>query len=304
MNYPFSQPNIIYQVSFEILYKDLLQYEEVFSENSIGISSCEVASKTVENMPDDLWKIEILFEDKPDLVEIEQKLENVPEAKKGWEWNLELKVIKDKDWVKEYQEQLKPLVIDEFFITNSRMQDKCPEDKKPIYIEASRAFGTGDHATTSLCIEALRLIEEQNIKSIFDIGTGSGILSFAAEKIWSNLNVLACDIEQVAVEIAKENTTLNNSSAAFYQNTEEDLCLPDFYQNHLFEVVISNILAQPLINLAPEIKKLVPQDGWVILSGFLDYQSEQVQKAYQISGFAVKKVLEKDSWICLLLQKK
>jgi ribosomal protein L11 methyltransferase len=214
-----------------------------------------------------------------------------------------LQQVEDKDWVAEYQKQLKPIEIGRFFITSSTMNVKCPKNKIPIYIEASRAFGTGDHATTSLCIDAMNSLKDSPIRTVFDIGTGSGILSFVAEKIWPTAKILACDIEEVSIKIAKDNIVCNNSNAYFYQNSEQDLNIPREWEKK-FDLIVSNILASPLISMSKTIRNLAHKNTIVILSGFLDYQVPDVVEAYGISGFSVLNDLEKDRWIILMLQPK
>lgn len=89
----------------------------------------------------------------------------------------------------EYQKQLKPIIINRFFIGSKFYKNDCPDKKIPIYIEASREFGTGEHATTSGCIEAMEFLHNFHFENIFDIGTGTGILCFAAERTWPSAKI-------------------------------------------------------------------------------------------------------------------
>ncbi|MGX6960115.1 MAG: 50S ribosomal protein L11 methyltransferase [Rickettsia endosymbiont of Pentastiridius leporinus] len=168
-------------------------------------------------------------------------------------------------------------------------------------VEASRAFGTGNHETTYGCIEMLEHIRDIKVNKILDIGTGSGILSFVAEKIWGKADILACDIDKEAVEVAQENAKFNNSYVKFYQNNAEKILL-DNCHNEKFDLVISNILALPLIELSSQIKALINKNGYLILSGFLDCQMEEVKNAYEKIGFKLKKTIYKNSWVILMLE--
>ena len=301
MNYPFSQPNIIYQVSFCIVFKDMDLYEEFFCAESIddllGVSLNEVKSETIESMPNDLWQMDVLFAKRPDS-QLESKLAKYAQDHMSSFSDWSVKEIEDRDWVKHYQSQLKPILIGDFFIT-SNVSERVPEGKTPIYIEASRAFGTGDHATTSLCIEAISSFASDNIQSVFDLGTGSGILSFTAEKIWPKACVVACDIDPVAVEMAQVNAGHNGSGVSFYQNSEASIDLPPKAQK--FDLVISNILASPLIEMVEQIKQITAKSGKVILSGFLDYQLQNVQESYHACGFKTLNILQSSRWCCLVL---
>jgi ribosomal protein L11 methyltransferase len=248
--------------------------------------------------------MEVLVDAPPELSSLVRDLENYAQIHNiNFHSEVTLQQVEDKDWVAEYQKQLKPIKIGSFFITSSAISEKCPKDKVPIYIEASRAFGTGDHATTSLCIDAMSSFKDQKINTVFDIGTGSGILSFVAEKIWPNAKILACDIEEVSIKIAKENRFCNNSNVYFYQNSEQDLSIPKGWDKK-FDLIVSNILASPLISMSKAIRSISHEGTILILSGFLDYQLSNIVEAYNISGFTVCDSLQKDRWVTLIFKVK
>ncbi|RTK93434.1 MAG: methyltransferase domain-containing protein [Rickettsiales bacterium] len=298
MSNPFYQPKVIYQLSFYTYFKDIENFEEFFADKEyvLGISTHEVDSDTIESQNHDRWVIEVLLSSKPDAASLTKELKEYSDINKLY-FNGEIIVqeIEDKDWVKEYHEQLKPIIIDNFYITSKSIIEQCPPDLIPIYIEASRAFGTGDHSTTSLCIKAMNLIKNENINNIFDIGTGSGILSFAAEKIWPSAQILACDIEEVSIEIAKNNLIYNNSAVNFYQNSEYDLKIPESTKKS-FDLIISNILAPVLISLSHTSKTLINNGGYIILSGFLEYQTDEIIRTYSLHGYQLISDLEENRW--------
>ena len=301
MNNPFSQPKIIHKIHFITNYKSIELFENFFPEDILGITSYEVKSETIESQDNDLWSLEVYVDNKPNLHILKEDIASY--ANKHGALlisDVTIESIVDKDWVTEYQKQLKPIIIGRFFITSTLQKIISQNDKQSIFIEASRAFGTGDHATTSLCIESMELLENNNFVNIFDIGTGSGILSFAGEKIWPQANILACDIEEISVEMAKNNLYVNNSKVYFYQNSKDDLKIPNQW-NQKFDLIVSNILKQPLISMAPKFKSLAHDGTKVILSGFLDYQQEEVVSAYNSAGFVVETVLYKNKWVSLTL---
>jgi ribosomal protein L11 methyltransferase len=318
MNHPLGQSHIIYQITFYSNYEDLALYETFFSEPEqliavpghhlrfssidaiLGISSHEVISDTIESLPHDVWQMDILSSQAISLKDLHAELTKYSIRHNIKFIGLKIRPVEQQDWVAAYQAAAKPLLIDRFIITAQDSNYELIENKIPIYIEASRAFGTGDHATTSLCIKAMAQLENINVRKIFDIGTGSGILSFAAEKIWHDAQILACDIDEVSVKIANENKSVNNSAVTFYQNTEEDLCIPLKWQGN-FDLIISNILATPLIHLAQTVRNLSKTKSYVILSGFLDYQAKEVIEAYQAQGFKVYSTLQEDKWVCVVL---
>ena len=302
MNNPFSQPKVTYKVRFITNYESIECFESFFPEDILGICTYEVESSTIDSKGDDLWSFEAYIAEKPDLAIIKAGLDEF--AKTGGlkaASDLSITQIEDKDWVAEYQKQLRPIEIGQFVVTSNTQDIAHFKDKIPIFIEASRAFGTGEHATTALCIEAMESFRNDDIKTVFDIGTGSGILSFAAEKLWQRAKILGCDIEEVSINVAQVNKAANNSSVCFYQNTENDLVIPDSWDRK-FDLIVSNILATPLISLAATLKAISHPETKVILSGFLDYQSGSVAEAYALEGFVVDKTLSRDKWVTLILK--
>jgi ribosomal protein L11 methyltransferase len=304
MNNPFSQPKTIYKISFNTKYEHIESFEEFFSEEKIlGTSVYEVESSTIEAHPDDIWSFEVLVKEKPNFPDLKKNLEKfIEENSLKILSSISIEKIEDRDWVKEYQKQLKPLEIGRFFITSSMHEKSCPKDKIPIFIEASRAFGTGDHSTTSLCIQAMEEMHQEQFSYILDIGTGSGILSFVAGKLWSNSSILACDVDEISIEVAKENQTFNNSNIEFYQNNMSSLDIPRNWSLS-FDLIVSNILAKPLIAMKDDIRNLCHSKTKVILSGFLDYQKDELEQEYRDSGFVVEKIFHKNSWITMILRK-
>ncbi|MDG1437268.1 MAG: 50S ribosomal protein L11 methyltransferase [Rickettsiaceae bacterium] len=301
MNNPFSQPKVTHKICFVTNFKSIEIFENFFCEDTPGISTFELNSSTIDSQDDDLWGVEAYLWKISSFKKIQQDIKSYADKHNillASEVTIEL--IEDKDWVMEYQKQQKPIDIGRFVITSTGQLTNIDASKTPIYIEASRAFGTGDHATTSLCIEAMESLESQDISEIFDVGTGSGILSFAAEKIWPRSNILACDIEEISVKLANDNLIFNNSHVQFYQNTEDGLNVPKEW-NRPFDLIVSNILAQPLIAMAKSFKQITHTNSKIILSGFLDYQKQDIEIAYKNAGFVVDKALEQDKWVSLIL---
>jgi ribosomal protein L11 methyltransferase len=304
MDNPFSQPKITYIVYFSTLYKYLESFEKFFPEDILGVSTFEVESKTIEAADDDIWYVEVYFDKKLHKQSFTKKLQNFSVQN-----NLEIigdinfATIEDKDWVSEYQKQLVPIRIGKFFITALHQLNQCPTESIPIILEASRAFGTGDHPTTAGCLEAMEGLSDFDFKAIYDIGTGSGILSFAAEKIWPQATVLACDTEEIAIEVAEINKQFNSSKVCFYRNSSENLMIPSI-GNKQFDLIVSNILAAPLITLAPSICSLLSKNGKLIISGFLDYQTDEVIDSYVKNSVEVQKIFDKKGWITILAKVK
>lgn len=302
MTNPFKQPTNIWKLELVTSYFMIPIFEEYFANFTDNVSCHEISSKTVESSDDDIWCFEAYLEEKPDLEKTRKTLKNILS---NWEYSDSLKVtnLENIDWVKKVQENFVPINLGSFFITNPVNSHLCPEDMQKIIIDASQAFGTGEHSTTQGCIEAMEFLQNQKFEEIFDIGTGSGILAIVASKIWPDASVTASDIEELSVKIAKQHADINDvkiksilADGIFLlngENKDEDFC-------NTADLIISNILAMPLINMAGDFKNIISEGGFLILSGFLDYQLPAVLDAYIKNGFTPLNIINRKNWITLI----
>lgn len=288
----------IWKINLQAQHQYLLPIEEFFNEYSENISSYEIASTTVETKPDDLWAIDIFFDQKPDLKTIGSKFSSFAETNNiKTTSNLELGIIEDIDWVTKLQEEFKPIEIGSFLITN-----ELPPGTKSdnvIVLNASRAFGTGEHETSQGCILALeRVASKRKVKNALDVGTGTGILAIASSKLWPAADIYASDIDESATEIAQQHFELND--------LQIDLRQADGIANYQqkFDLIIANILANPLMQLAADFKTNLQPSGQLILSGFLDYQLADLLKCYNDNGFSPIDLINYNSWITLTMKLK
>lgn len=304
MSNSFSQRKVFYKLLVRTFYKNITLLEQFFPEDVLGISMYEIESQTIDSKPDDIWQLEVFVADEESLSLLKEQLNHfIKNENISLSSDITSETIIDKDWVSEYQKQQKPVTIGKFLFGSEMNLKDASDDKVPVYLGASGAFGTGDHETTAGCIRAMELLSANNYKYIFDIGTGSGILSLAAEKIWPEAKIIACDIEEASIAVAQINRNLNNSKVNFYVNKEDDLLIPSNQPKH-FDLIVSNILATPLINLAPVIKSISHDKTKIILSGFLDYQKDDVSTAYKENDFEVEKCIVENNWVTLTLKPK
>lgn len=291
----FKQYNKLIKIIFDTNYKNISKFEEILPEDILGTSSYEMESDSIESKPDDIWRIEIFVGDDFDIENIVAILENYSRhADLKIIGTIKKEIIQEKDWVTEYQKNQTPIIIGNFFISNKNRINECSEQNIPICIEASRAFGTGEHETTSGCIIAMESKKELAINSAIDVGTGTGILAFAAEKLWKSAKIYGCDIDKVSINVAKFNAKYNQSNVTFFQN-DEQIILPDGAPKS-FDLIVSNILVLPLINLVPFFKSISNQNTIMILSGFLKNQSNLIKDKYEQEGFVFDSETHYDNW--------
>jgi ribosomal protein L11 methyltransferase len=161
-------------------------------------------------------------------------------------------------------------------------------------IDASLAFGTGQHATTAGCLGALDKLERDGnqFTNIADIGTGTGLLAFAALALWPQAKCIATDIDPIAIDVARDNAAINgvklgHASGELLLGVADGLASPLLAARAPYDLIIANILAGPLIELAPAFARALTSGGMVMLAGLLQTQAERVAGAYQAHGLVV-----------------
>ena len=246
-----------------------------------------------------LWEIGAYFIDEPDDVEL-----TLMAAAFGAK-PFVVSEVPETDWVAKVKRELSPVVAGRFFVYGSHDADKIPEGSEPLLIEAAMAFGTGHHGTTLGCLRALDRLASAGFigKNVVDIGCGTAVLAMAAARIWPN-PVLASDIDEVAVDVAAANVTCNDLDgrvaclvAAGFEHETLHSAAP-------YDLIFANILKGPLIELAPDMAAHSAQGGYVILSGLLVEQAEDVLAAYDANGFDCETREDIGEWSCLTLIKR
>lgn len=214
----------------------------------------------------------------------------------------ETEELPDIDWVTHSLEGLKPVRAGRFFVHGSHDRDKIESNDIPIEIDAGLAFGTGHHGTTAGCLELIEdVVESEHPTNALDLGTGSAVLAIAIAKL-APIPVLATDIDPIAVTVAAENAAKNGVAEHVITATAEGFDHSIFRSYTPFDLIVANILANPLIELAPSLKQHLAPSGSIILSGILDSQHDAVLAAYQAQGLTHQKTLHREGWVAIHLK--
>lgn len=208
------------------------------------------------------------------------------------------------DWVAHVRRELHPVEAGRFFVYGSHDADKLPSGRIGLLIEAAMAFGTGHHGTTQGCLEAMDalLAAGQGFGNVADIGCGTAVLAIAAAKVLDG-QVIASDIDPVAVDVALANATANDVAGRLVCVEAAGFDHPMLRARVPYDLVFANILKGPLIGLAPDMAAHVASGGYVILSGLLIPQAEDVTQAYVDAGFTPIARREIGEWATLTLQR-
>lgn len=212
-----------------------------------------------------------------------------------------LKSVEHTDWLEAWKEFFTPVFCgSRFVILPPWLKSNTYSDREKIIIEPKCAFGTGHHATTALCVAAISDLAESALlcpgKTFLDLGCGSGILGIAACK--TGMSGLAVDTDALAIENTLENREINGANSL-----EVALGSIEKATGKRFDFVVANILAGPLMELAPQILGCLNTGASLLLSGILDIQAPAVMQAYMDLGLPAPRVIAQDEWRALLWER-
>lgn len=213
------------------------------------------------------------------------------------------------DWVVENQKAFPPLSLGRFYLYNS-YQGSPQVGRLNLKLEAGAAFGTGEHATTALCLLALEQLAEAGVTParLLDYGCGTGLLAMGAALLWPAASVTAADNDARAVEIAIENVETNGLGSRIQLYRTDLPSDPAIAAHGLFDLIVANILAEPLIAMAQPLVGQLARGGQLILSGILTSWADRVAAAYQAAGLVLLKTTvdshgaNPGQWVALRLQ--
>ena len=225
--------------------------------------------------------------------------------------SLTVERLPETDWVIESQKGLAPIRAGRFHVRTPEHAPSDEPDTVNFLIPASQAFGTGQHETTSGCLAMLEVMKQRGVvvRDCADIGTGTGLLAFAALALWPYTSVTASDIDPVCAEVVAGNAGLNNVGLGTRRG-EVLVVIADGMDDALidarapFDLVIANILAGPLIDLAPDFADALVPGGHLLLSGLLTSQEPQVRAACFRAGLRLAARATQGEWSILWLRRR
>ena len=239
----------------------------------------------------DGWQVDALFEAPFERERLDALLSGVSLAVPA-----EVFAVADTNGVAHVEATLKPIAAGPFLIHGPHDRTAAAAHPLAIEIEAGGAFGTAHHATTQGCLAALEtVIAAVRPKRLLDLGTGSGILAIAAAKLMPDVEIIATDIDPEAVRIAAENAAINGVAERIHAIAADGLTHPELARAS-FDVILANILAEPLIALAPALRQALAPSGAIVLSGLLAEQQAAVLAAYERQGLALRQRWPIDGW--------
>lgn len=274
-----------------------------FFEKALDPYAVALMASLIETGKDkNKWKMEAIFDGKPDdhtlsvTIAIAAMSAGIDEP----EWDL--LPIPEKNWLRESLMNFPPFELGRYYIYGSHIENpNVPNEKIALQIDAATAFGSGEHATTQGCLQAFEdVLKVIKPKKILDMGCGSGILSMAAAKVLGeNVRIDAVDIDPESVRVTGENIKINHveKNINVFQSTG--------YENitEQYDLIFANILARPLMEMAPDLYKHLKVGGMAILSGFLNGQKSWVLKAHAKAGLEFVRVYKIKEWSTAIVKR-
>jgi ribosomal protein L11 methyltransferase len=254
-----------------------------------------------ESTPGGAWRIEALTMIEPDKKAICARLDGAAGALGVTPPEIEIGLMPKIDWLAENRRAFPPVAIGRYFVFGTHYQGAVPAGARPIQLDASIAFGSGEHATTRGCLLALdRLSRTRRVRRVLDVGSGSGILAIGAARSWP-ARVVASDIDRDSVGLAAKNMRRNGVAGRVSVLRSDGLTR--VRPRRGYDVVLANILARPLCRLAGPLARAVRPGGTVILSGLLAAQESEVRTAYRARRLHFSRRLAFGGWHTLVFRR-
>lgn len=266
---------------------------EIFFDGDAAVAAFE--------QPDGRWDVALHFAEAPDQARLRELVTDA--AGDGIANTLVFDTVEARDWVKASLEDLVPVPAGRFVVHGAHDRARVAPNKLAIEIEAALAFGTGHHGTTRGCLLLLdHVLKRYRPRRVLDLGTGTGVLGIAAAKALK-IGVLGSDIDAPSVAVARENARLNEAGHLVQVIRATGFSAAAFARRGPFDLVLANILANPLRQLAGPMAGHLAPGALVILSGLLTPQAPAVIAAYRARGLVPLRHLRIEGWSSLLLRK-
>ena len=276
---------------------DVAEFEMVFSE------LLDSAAVSCHRNGAGAWVIQVLFLDQPDLPVANALLAPLFEKQALAPLPLIINDLPDRDWLAKTRAAFPPRKIGRFWVYGSHIKQAPPAGSVPLLVDAALAFGSGTHPTTEGCLRAMQMIRGTPPRRVLDMGCGSAILAMAAHRNWPAAVITAADNDPVAVRVAATNRRMNHiAPATMHPAISHGFAGRFVRQSAPYDVMFANILARPLMRMAPDLCPHLARRGWLVLSGILKEQAVAVRNAYQAQKLRCWHQIPIGEWTTLVMR--
>jgi ribosomal protein L11 methyltransferase len=284
----------LWRLTVETVGFDMPELPEAVEDDALSVSLFEIEDERTADTVG--WRIDLLFREPPDA----EAVANALAAAGMHVARTDVERVEPEEWARATELKLSLITAGRFIVHGSHARDAIPAGAVPIEVDAGLAFGSGEHATTQACLASIDLLaRRRRFRRVLDVGCGSGVLAIAAAKCWP-ARVLAVDNDPIAVRVARANAELNKVAGHVQVEFGEGYGHPAIRRLRPFDLVLANILADPLIELAPALARHLTADGHAVLSGLLDRQADAVIAAHRRVGLELVDRAERGPWVALV----
>lgn len=288
--------------SFVVPARAINLFLDSIDADALSVAAFEIEGS--ENGDGALWRLEMLHADEPAHEDLETLIEPLLKQAALGAVPIEIDVVPEKDWVKQVQADMPPRQVGRFWVHGSHVDVPAPAGAVPIELDAGLAFGSGEHATTQGCLEAIHKIAlRRRFRRVLDMGCGAGMLAIAAAKCWPAKG-LAVDNDPVAVEVAAQNMLQNRVATRVDVLLSEGYVNPQIRVHGPYDLILANILADPLCAMAKDLSRHLAVDGVAVLSGLLARQAKRVVTAHRGFGLHLRQRIDIGPWTTLVMSRK
>jgi ribosomal protein L11 methyltransferase len=283
--------------------------EAAFAPNAVSVSRFEEKPGTPGAAP--RWRVLALVDTAPDAAALADAVATTAGVPRAGLPEIAVEPLPDEDWLALNRRQFPPVAAGRFFIHGSHFDGMAPAGTIALRLDAGPAFGSGTHETTRGCLiaidEAMTVFAKAGrpVRAL-DVGCGSGILALAIAAAADNgaglpMPVVATDIDPIAAVTTRENAAANGLAERIVALAGEGVSGREVVAGAPYDLIVANILAEPLIALAPELAGLLAPGGWLVLSGLLTSQEGEVLAAYGAAGLALRRTIVLGDWSTMIL---
>jgi ribosomal protein L11 methyltransferase len=252
----------------------------------------------------EFWRVELLHGAEPEREALAVRLAPLAELAGLPRIDLSVVPLAATDWLARTAESFPARPVGCFWVHGSHIEGRAPAGTLPIRLDAGLAFGSGEHASTQGCLLALeRLARRRKFRRVLDLGCGSGILAIAATRLW-RARVIAADNDPVAVGVAQANAGRNGVGDRIRAVVSDGYRSPLVRAGGPYELIVANILADPLCGLARATARQLGARGAVVLSGLLEWQAPHVLEAHRRHHLWLAARIDVDIWTTLVLRRR
>jgi len=259
------------------------------------------AVTALEDAPGGSWTVEGIAEYEPERPAITAALSLAAATVGTPPPDTVIEPLPEVDWLALNRQSFPPIREGRVWIRGSHVEEPAPAASVELIVDAARAFGSGSHATTALCLRAIQdLAKRRRPRNVLDLGCGSGILAMGVAKLVPSARTLAVDLDPVSVATAAGNAAANRVATRIRTRVSNGWRGPDVRRAAPFDLVVANILAGPLVEMAPRLKRGLAPGGVAILSGLLNQQERWVISAHRGQGLRLRRRYRRDGWSALV----